>query len=263
MKTIITLTTLIFFFLSSPLFGATMVEIKSENSLSRLYSNGKKARIETNEAGAYTIIDPAAGVAYAVMESDKQIMKISLSKTSKSSGTQASVQVKEVGNGPRVIGYKTKKYDYYVNGTSCGSIFTSKKALKDTDLEPIYTFIESMSAKLESLSNQFNTNTNPCTKGSVGLSEKMRKTGLAMKTVARDGSISSEIVAIDKHAKLPPNAFTVPQGYAVRDMDQMQQSMQQELDKQSVNMDEMMRQIQDSGQVSPEMLEKMKQMRRQ
>ncbi len=78
MKATISAMTLSLLFLASPLLGASMVEIKSDNTLSRIYSDGKRARMEMDSAGPYTIIDPKSGTAYSVMDADKQVLKMTL-----------------------------------------------------------------------------------------------------------------------------------------------------------------------------------------
>ena len=257
MKTSIAAITLFFLFLVSPLLAATMVEIKSDNTISRIYSDGEKARMEMDAGEGYTIIDPASSTAYTVMDAEKQVIKMTLTNDGVDTTDQVKVKVKKVGKGPKIIGYKTEKYDFFVNDQFCGSIFSSKKALKDAQIEPLYTFIQGMTAKMQEFSKQFNMNSDPCMQGGIALTEKVMTLGLSLKSVEKDGSISSEIVKIDKRAKLPANAFTVPQDYQVQDMDQMQKSMKQELDKQGINMDEIMKQLQESGNMPPEMLEQM------
>lgn len=260
MKTTIAATALFFLFMASPLLAATMIEIKSDNTLSRIYSDGKKARMEMDAGEDYTIIDPESGTAYTVMTSDKQVIKMTLTNEGVDTGAKVKVKMKKIGNGPKIVGYRTKKYDFYVNDQFCGSVFSSKKAMKDAQIEPIYTFIQSLTAKMQAFSSQLNMNNDPCMQGGVALAEQVMALGLALKSIEKDGSVSSEIVKIDKRAKLPANTFTVPQDYQVQDMDDMHKSMQQELHKQGVNMEDMMQQLQESGNMPPEMLEKMKQM---
>jgi len=248
MKTIATLIALFFLLLTSPLSAATLVEIKSDNSLSRIYSDGKKARMELAGGEGYTIIDPDSSTAYTVMDVDKQVVKISLANNGIKPDFQAKVMVKKIGNGPKIIGYKTKKYDFYVNDQFCGSIFSSKKAMKDARIEPVYTFIQSLTTKMQAFSSKYTMSNDPCMQGGDALTEKVMKLGLPLKSVEKDGSTSSEIVKIDTRAALPSNAFTVPQDYSLRDMDEMHKSMEEQLNKQGVNLDEMMQQMQQMQQ---------------
>jgi len=263
MKTTIATTTLFLALLSSPIFASTLVEIKSGNTISRIYSDGKLARMEVDDANGYTIIDPKAGAAYSVMDSERQVIKMSLTNPALDANSPIKVKVTKSGVGPKILGYKTTKYDFHVNDQFCGSIFSSKEAMKDAKIEPIYTFLQSLTAKAQALANQFNPNIDPCSQGGASLNEKVMQLGLSLKSVERDGSVSSQIIKIDQRAKLPKNVFTVPQGYQVQDMDQMHKSMQQELDKQGIDMKKMMRELQESGNLSPEMMEQMQQMHQQ
>ncbi len=259
-KLLITATLLLFF--TSPLLAATLVEIKSEGTVSRIYSDGKKARMEADK-GNYTIIDPVTSTAYSVMDSERQVMKLELSDDGKSVVSKVNIKIEKKGNGPKIAGYKTKKYDFFVDGQFCGSLYNSKKAMKDAKLEPLYAFIQSISSKMLELSNHLNVQHDPCIQANTALTEKALELGLSLKSVEKDGVVSSEIIKIDKRAKLPKGAFSVPADYKVVDVNKMHNAMQQELQKKGVDMEKMMRQIQESGQFSPEMMEQMKQMQHQ
>jgi len=256
------ITIFLFLFFTSPLLAATLVEIKSEGTVSRIYSDGKKARMEADK-GNYTIIDPNTATAYSVMDSERQVMKLELSGGGKSDTSKANVKIENKGKGPEIAGYTTRKYDFFVNGQFCGSLYNSKKAMKDAKLEPLYTFIQAISSKMLELSRQLSVQHDPCIQANTTLTEKALELGLSLKSVEKTGVVSSEIIKIEKRAKLPKGAFTVPADYKVIDVNKMHNSMQKELQgkgSKGTSMDEMMRQLQESGDFPPEMLEQMKQM---
>ena len=253
---------LLFFFLASPLGAATMIEIKSNDSISRIYSDGKKARMGMDESG-YIIIDPAAGTAHTVIDAQKEVVKITLDEDVATKEAKVDVKVKEAGAGPEIIGYSTMKYDFYINDQFCGSVFSSKKAMEEAQIQPVYTFIQKMTAKMQALSSQFSPQNDPCLLGGAAMTEKVMALGLALKSVEKDGSVSSEIVKIDTKAQLPEKAFVIPEGYQVKDMNQMHESMQQGMKNPDVDLGEMMKKLEESGDMPPEMLEQMKQMHSQ
>ncbi len=259
------ITTFLFLFFTSPLLAATLVEIKSEGTVSRIYSDGKKARMEADK-GNYTIIDPETRTAYSVMDSERQVMKLLLSDDGKGSTSKTKVAIENKGNGPEIAGYKTKKYDFFVDGRFCGSLYNSKKAMKDAKLEPLYAFIQSINSKMLELSRQLSIQHDPCIQANTVLTEKALELGLSLKSVEKNGIVSSEIIKIEKRAKLPKGAFTVPADYKVIDVNKMHNSMQKELQgkgPKGTSMDEMMRQLQESGDFPAEMMEQMKQMKQQ
>lgn len=256
------ITTFLFLFFTSPLLAATLVEIKSEGTVSRIYSDGNKARMEADK-GNYTIIDPKTATAYSVMDSERQVMKLELSDDGKNDTPKANVKIENKGKGPEIAGYKTKKYDFFVDGQFCGSLYNSKKAMKDAKLEPLYAFIQAISSKMLELSRHLSVQHDPCIQANTTLTEKALELGLSLKSVEKSGVVSSEIIKIEKRAKLPKGAFTVPADYKVVDVNKMHNSMQQELQKKGLDMEKMMRQLQESGDFPPEMMEQMQKMQQQ
>ena len=75
---------------------------------------------------------------------------------------------------------------------------------------------------------------------------------MPMRVQSANGKLVSEIVRIEKNAKLPPNAFTVPAGYQVEDAGQLMQQMP--------DMQEMMQQMPQGGQLPPEAVERLRKM---
>lgn len=135
-----TVATLIIIFSATSLFGASLIETRSSNSLSRIFSDRSKARMELNSGETYTIIDPSSGITYSVTDADRRIVKMKLT------------------------------------------------------------------------------------------------------------------------APWQPHAFTIPSDYQIQDMDQMHQNMEQKMEKRKTNINDMIRHIQESGNISPKMTEQMEQM---
>jgi hypothetical protein len=82
----------------------------------------------------------------------------------------------------------------------------------------------------------FNARTDPCQRAGTRFSEHARDIGIPMRITMGKGQLISEIVRIEKETKLPPNAFTVPDGYQVLNTGQLLQQLP--------NVQEMMQQMQ-------------------
>ena len=141
------------------------------------------------------------------------------------------------------------RYSYSADGHQCGTILASKQALDDTGLDKAFETMERMASRADAMMMAFNKNTDPCQRADTQFSGHVKKIGVPMRITSGKGQLISEITRIEKNAKLPPNAFTVPAGYQVQDTGQMMQDAQK-----------MLQQMQQSGQISPEAMQQLRQM---
>lgn len=262
MKLRFLLTLLIFPLISTSLYAATMIEIKDSKGISTIYSDGIRARMETPGDEGYMIVDSGTGDAYAVMPSQRQVMKMTVPKKT-ASVPKIKTKFKKSGKGPSIVGYRTSRIDYYAGGEHCGTHFTSKAALKDIKMEKIFDVIRKMSRKARSFSRQFgNQQRDPCKESEEALIEKFTEIGMPLRSLGRKGDLDSEVIRINKNAKLPPNAFRFPSNYEVRDMREMEKYNQRQMEH-APQIDEMMKQLRESGNLPPGVLEQMNKMRQQ
>ena len=227
-------------------FAATMLEIKSDEGLAKVYKEDSRSRMESGDG--YMIIDSKAQTLFVVMPDERRAIDISSALKTPASGSSkpVSIDFKEGNAGPRIAGYKTVQYDYIADGKRCGNVLASTEALDDTGLEDTFEIMERMAAKADALMVAFNNNTDPCERAGSQFARYLKKIGIPMRVQAANGKLISEIVRIEKNAKLPPNAFVVPAGYQVQDAGQLM--------RQIPNMQKIMEQM------PPEALERLQQM---
>jgi hypothetical protein len=226
--------------------AATMLEIKSAEGLTKVYKDGSRSRMESGDS--YMVIDSKAGTLYVVMPRERRAIDMStaLKTPASSSGKPVSIDFKKKSAGPRIAGYKTLNYDYIAEGKHCGSLLASADALEDAGVEDTFEMMERMASRADALMAAFSNNPDPCERADIQFARHLKKIGIPMRVKSANGKLVSEIVRIEKNAKLPPNAFTVPTGYQMQDAGQMMQQIP--------NMQKMMEQM------PPEALERLQRM---
>ena len=232
--------------------AATMLEIKSDEGLTKVYKDGSRSRMESGDG--YMVIDSKAETLFVVMPNERRAIDMSSALKTPVEGASkpVSINFNKKNAGPRIAGYKTIQYDYISDGKHCGSLFASADALDDTGLGDTFKMMERMAAKADALMMAFNSNPDPCERADNQFARYLKKIGMPMRIQSANGKLVSEIVRIEKNAKLPPNAFTVPAGYQVQDAGQLMQQMP--------NMQEMLQQTPQAGQLPPEALERLRRM---
>ncbi len=240
--------------------AAVLVEIKAVDGVSRIFREGAQVRMEMGGERGYMIVNTDKQTMHVVMPEQRQVMDMSdmLRNTPAGAGGGAvDVTFDKQGSGPKIAGYKTTRYLYSASGSKCGTLFTSRDAMKDTGLDEMFSIMERMAAQSQAMMAAFNKDLDPCEQASQELSANLDRLGAPMRVLDASGKPLSEVIRIDRKAKLPVNAFVIPAGYQVNNPQQMMQQMQQQMP----DMQKMIEQMQQSGQVPPEAMERMKQMR--
>lgn len=232
--------------------AATLIEVKTAEGQTRIFRDGTRSRMDTSDGG-YMLVDSKAQTMFVVMPKERQVMDMSqMLKTpaGNSSTNPLDMQFKKQGGGPRVAGYTTVNYQYSANGKICGNVLVSKQAHADAGLQETFETMERMAGRADALMQAFNSNLDPCQRADNRFSEHARNIGIPMRITSGNGRLVSEIVRIEKNAKLPPDAFTIPAGYQVQNVGQMMQQMP--------NMQDIMQQLQEPGRKSPEVLRQLR-----
>jgi hypothetical protein len=187
------------------------------------------------------------------MPKERQVMDMSQMLKTPAGGDTTNpldIQFKKQGGGPSVAGYKTVNYQYSADGKTCGNVLASKQALEDAGLQETFEMMERMAARADAVMQVFNSNMDPCQRADTRFSEHAQGIGIPMRITSGNGSMVSEIVRIEKNAKLPPDAFAIPAGYQVQNVGQIMQQMP--------NMQDIMKQMQQPGQMKPESLQQLR-----
>jgi hypothetical protein len=261
---------------SSILMAGTIVEIKNNNDVTTILTDGKQARM--NSGGTDYVIVNYANNSVKVVDTEKhQVMSLDIEDLPKGGNPpKINTAVKNLGSGPVIAGYKTQKFNYSVNGQSCGQIFGSKDVYQLEGIKDLFNAMGTIAERQQAIMGGFSGMVDNCTLGDMKMTEQVKAIGVPMRTVDK-GRVDMEIQSIKLDADLPADTFVIPASYKTvtmkeemqvieKDMMKMQQQMQQyqpqmqEMMRQhEPQMQEMMRQMQQSGQMTPEMMEQMRQ----
>jgi hypothetical protein len=218
--------------------AATLIEVKTPEGQTKVYRDGARSRMDTADGG-YMLVDSQAETMFLVMPNERRVMDMSqMLKTAPPAGDGSPIKVtfKKEGSGPRIAGYMTTQYQYAVDDKACGTVMASEQALEDSGLQETFAMMQRMAARADAMMMAFNARTDPCQRAGTRFSEHARDIGIPMRITMGKGQLISEIVRIEKETKLPPNAFTVPDGYQVLNTGQLLQQLP--------NVQEMMQQMQ-------------------
>jgi hypothetical protein len=198
---------------------------------------------------------------YLVNPDERSVMDLSgFLNSSAGTGTGSSVttELKRKGNGPRIAGYDTVEYEMLADDRSCGVIFGSQAALKKVD--EFAEVFSKMAARGSAVASQFGVPQDPCIAAAGQSPEMLKRTGLPLRSLDKNGALQNEVIRIDTNAQLPANAFSVPPDYARQDMAQMQREARHQMQESIPQMEQMMKQMQQSGELPPGAMEQMEQM---
>jgi len=234
------------FFLLPAAQAATLVEIKGGGEITKIYQDGPMSRLEMPGKRGYMVIDSAQQTMHMVIPAQRMVMDMSDTlKNAPGSDTSSGVKtdISKQGSGPRVAGYKTTRYSYSANGKSCGTLFTSQDAMDDAGMGEVFEMMERMSSQADAMMSAFNQSVDPCQRTSSKLTKRLKDIGVPLRVLDAKGAVLSEVMSIDRKAKLPANAFTIPSDYKVQNTHKMMQDARKQMQNMP-DMQEMMKQMQ-------------------
>jgi hypothetical protein len=128
MKITIIFTAFVLLTLNFNVHAASMVEIKSKEGLSRMYSEKNIGKMEIAGGEDYMLLNSRENTLYIIMPDKETAFDMNQSLKGSDAAFDKSIKVtfKKTGSGPEIAGYRTTAYNYKANGTYCGSLFTSK-----------------------------------------------------------------------------------------------------------------------------------------
>jgi len=221
--------------------AATLIEVKTPEGQTKVYRDGARSRMDTGDGG-YMLVDSQAETMFVVMPEKRQVLDMSamLKNAPPAGGKPVNVVFKKQGSGPRIAGYTTTQYGYSADGKACGQVMASEQALKDSGLHETFEIMQRMAARADAMMMAFTPDIDPCQRAGTRFSEYAQSIGVPLRITAGDGQLVSEVVRIEKDARLPPNAFAVPAGYQMQNTGQMM--------RQVPNLQDMMQQMQERMQ---------------
>lgn len=256
--------------ISIDVYCGTIVDFRDQSGRNgQFLSDGKMGRLNTGNGKTYMIVDYASRSMKVVMVQQQQVLDlgdaISAPDPSGPAADKPVLTFEAEGDGPVVAGYPTKQYKLLVNGEFCGQIFGSTQALEDSGLDRMFNVLRTVAAR----SSRAVAGVSACKRGKINLFDQFASIGAPLRTLDEKGQAETEVTGIQTGAKLAPDTFVIPREFKVVSAEQMKQAEAQlraGLQKMQENMPEMERKLaemQKNGKVSPETVEKLKQLMKQ
>lgn len=258
---------------SSAVTAGTILEVKNDGELTTMLTDGRLARLNMVSA-EYVIIDYRKQLVKVVDQQNHQVVVLDVAAAAKSipANTKVHVSLKKLGSAQRIAGYETNKFEYTANGRSCGVILASKKAYQEKGIQDLMSAMQTMIKKQRAVLGGFAGFIDDCTLADMQLAEHVSNIGLPMRT-SKNGVVETEIKRIRVDVTLPEETFLTPAGYKIITMeDKIKQASKgwmhapqgkpsaggQQGVPQGAQFKDMMRQMQQAGQLTPEMMEQMR-----
>ncbi len=246
-------------------FGGTVIESREAGGgSSKISIDGNWVRFDRAEGdkSGYLLVNSKAKKFYMIVPAERTIIEFSADKKGKNTAVRkVNAQIEEVGAGPKVVGYATRKYELTANGEKCGSMLVSKQAAKIGDIEKLLSATGSLDPEAfmpEEMLRGLQGMADSCDMAEMQLGEQeLAKLGLPMKSLDSEGKMKHEVVSIDEKAKLKSELFELPKDYTRTTVKQMMEGMRKEMEGSMDKLNEMMKEM------SPEERAKMKQMMKQ
>jgi hypothetical protein len=251
---------------SGLIHAGTFIEVKHDNTLSTILSEGDKTRMSSSSSD-YLVIDNSSKTIKAVNDAQRKVVVIDMNSLSVSDVAPVRVEFRNYGQGPRIAGFDTTRYEYMVDGRSCGFVYGSQSAMQADGIESMFRAMNTMIDSQRAMIGGFAALMDECKQADISLNEHVQRIGLPMRT-ERKGSIQSEVKTIRLNVPVPPESFIVPDNYvAVGALDEMKSVEKQRYDARRApaeqmppHMQDIMKQMRESGRYTPEQIERMQRM---
>jgi len=230
-------------------------------------SNGKQARIDDNQNPGYILIDQQNNRIGMVDPQRREVLDMGPINDGQTvpMNSGLSIKLEKQGNGPKIAGYKTKKFDIQVNGRHCGTVYGSRKAMKNKGIEQIFKAMATLQQQSSSLNQGFRSlmdgRNDECDRAELEMNKHFKTSGVPMRILDRNSQLQSEVIKFNTKTKLPPDYYTIPKDFKVTNMQQKMNEAQQQMQQHMPDMNQLMQQMQQDQQgLPPEAMEQMKKM---
>lgn len=237
--------------------AGTIVEIQDEDDLATIMTDGSYARMNSSNS-EYVIINLKDNSIKLVMPDDKEVMLIDTnSMPSGSSAPTVKTHISKLGAGPEIATYDTQKYSFSANNKSCGVIYGSADAAGAEGIKELLSAMSAIVEKQRAMMGGFTGMLSDCDQAEMNLTDQVKTVGVPMR-IEKDGKTLSEIKSIKVGVDLPQDAFIIPAAYKTITMKEKMAEAQKAMKQYQPQMQDMMHQMQQSGQMTPEMMEQMR-----
>lgn len=230
--------------------AATVIEVQNKSDLMTVATNGQLARMNIS-GNEYALVDYRNQTVKVVSPQKQQVMLLGTDNmAAENTGPQVRTSIKNLGTGVTVAGYPTQKFAYSANGKPCGVIYGSMAVYQQQGIKELFQALKIMMdnqlAALGGLAGMMDD----CMLADMKVGDHVKTVGVPMRT-EKNGRIEAEIKSIKHGVDLPADTFVIPASYKTL-------TMQEQINAASQGMAKHQSQVQQSGQMTPEMMEQMR-----
>ncbi len=250
-------------FLTIPSIAATVIESReSGGNTGRISIEGEWVRFD--DAGGsgqgYLLMNAKQRRFYIVDPREQAIIEFT-SRSERDKRGDRKVEFRDIGEGPEIAGFPTRKYELVVDGKGCGQRLMSQQAAEIADLQRLLAAVGGLNPEAfmpEDMVQGFRDRTDPCDMAELQMDEKTRiGLGFPMKSMDGEGNTESEILSIRENVKIDSELFELPDDYTRTSVKEMMEGMRREMENNRQQLEQMMKQM------SPEERARMEQMMKQ
>lgn len=174
--------------------------------------------VDKSAPNQFMLIDMKKEAFYVVDDQEKMVVRIGETNTMQDMNPhkdmtqkQPVIEVKKVGAGQSIAGYKTIHYKLIVDGEFCSDHFISMDLLKNAEIK---AFADSMQ-KFAKSEMPMGFNESPCEVGETYFDNKVFEYGVPLLSKDASGKDVFKITEINTKASFSKDEFKLPEGYPV------------------------------------------------
>lgn len=246
------------------------VQIEFKNAASqssRISSQGRVVRIDDGQLPGYVLVNYETNEIIMIDSQRKQAMTSSIKE---STGTETSpaiaIKLKDLGNGSKVVGYTSRRYQISADGQNCGTVDASEALFKQEGISKLYESMSTMQQQVRQGMGGMAGTLDLCARANLQLAESMPKIGAALRIADAKGAVQMEVTGVKTNLKLSNKLFQVPAGMRVVPVDQKMKEAAAKTKEMMENFDfnALLKQMQQNGvELTPEMQKQMETMMKQ
>ena len=238
---------------------------------STISSNGIFGHMSDSQDPTYVVIDYQKGLFSMVDPKRQQVMQVTtkdFAGIGSSANSKVRIDLQKAGSGPKIAGYATQKFTLGANGTHCSTIFGSQAVLKKKGIQRLMDTMNQFQQQTQKMFGGFRGTMDICTQANLQMADTYKTTGAPLRILDKNGQLESQVVSIETNKNLPPDFYNIPKNFKITNakeqMKQANQATQQMMESMGDDMPDMnaiMQQLQQSGEITPEMIEQMEKMK--
>lgn len=230
-------------------------------------SNGRLVRIQGQQVPGFIIIDYSSEEFFMVDSKRNEITKASLGKLDAANELEKlSLSLTDKGGGQKIAGYLTRKSQIMANGEPCGSVYTSRELLENNDVRAIFESMRSMQQFSRRMMGGMGGILPVCQRANMQMADAIESSGAPLRVINADGKMFSEVVSVDTDKNFDSQHYALPAGMEVIDISERMNQAARDNQKSMESMPEMdalIKQLQEDGQLTEEMQQQLEQLQQQ